>query len=71
MNLTVTVISLALLMALAVLCGWRGARPADIQKGPRMMPWRLLMMICVVAIILFVVHLLNLFGMQTGGAPRY
>lgn len=31
----------ALLMAL--LCGWRGARPADPNKGVRLTPWRPLM----------------------------
>lgn len=71
MNLTATAISLILLLALAVFCGWRGARPANILKGPRMVPWRPLMMICVVAMMLLMVHLLNLLGLQTGAQPRY
>ncbi|MBU4434041.1 MAG: hypothetical protein PSX79_11015 [bacterium] len=71
MNLTATAISLVLLLALAVLCGWRGARPANILKGPRMVPWRPLMMICVVAMMLLTVHLLNLLGLQTGAPARY
>ena len=35
------------------------------------MPWRPLMMLCVVAIMLLTVHLLNLLGMQTGNQTRY
>ena len=27
----------------ALFCGWRGARPADPNKGVRLMPWRPLM----------------------------
>jgi len=71
MDLPVTIIALVILLALAVFCGWRGARPANILKGPRMMPWRPLMMLCVVAILLLTVHLLNLLGMQTGNQTRY
>jgi hypothetical protein len=71
MDLTVTITALIILLALAVFCGWRGARPLNILKGPRLMPWRPLMMLCVVAILLLTVHLLNLLGMQTGNQTRY
>lgn len=71
MDLPVTVIALIVLLTLAVFCGWRGARPADILKGPRMVPWRPLMMACAVAIMLLLVHLLNLLGVQTGAQTRY
>lgn len=71
MDLPFTVIALIVLLPLAVFCGWRGARPADILKGPRMVPWRPLMMVCAVAIMLLLVHLLNLLGVQTGNQTRY
>ncbi|WP_419254865.1 hypothetical protein ACN2C6_05365 [Caulobacter sp. ErkDOM-YI] len=71
MDLPFTVAALVVLLILAVVCGWRGARPANILKGPRMMPWRPLMMVCVVAMMLLLVHLLNLLGMQTGNQTRY
>jgi hypothetical protein len=71
MDLSVTLIALAVLLALAVFCGWRGARPPNVLKGPRLMPWRPLMMVCAVAIMLLTVHLLNLLGMQTGSQTRY
>lgn len=71
MDLPVTITTLVVLLILATVCGWRGARPANILKGPRMMPWRPLMMICVVAAMLLLVHLLNLLGLETGHQARY
>jgi uncharacterized membrane protein len=71
MDLPVTITTLVALLVLAVFCGWRGARPPNVLKGPRLMPWRPLMMLCVVAIMLMTVHLLNLLGMQTGNQTRY
>jgi hypothetical protein len=43
--LIATVILAAGSMAAAVLCGWRGARPANPMKPPRLAPWRLLMLV--------------------------
>ena len=40
------------LAALAGFAGWRGARPPNPLKGPRMIPWRPLMVICATAAIL-------------------
>lgn len=31
------------LLAVAVFAGWRGARPPDLSRGPRLIPWRPLM----------------------------
>ena len=53
--------------AVAVLCGWRGARPADPARGPRLVPWRLLMLFSACGAVLLLVHLLNLLGVRTGG----
>lgn len=39
-------------LVLAAFCGWRGARPVDPLKGPRMMPWRLLMVIFAFGVVL-------------------
>jgi hypothetical protein len=38
--------------ALAVFSGWRGARPPNPLKGPRMIPWRWLMVVSATAAIL-------------------
>lgn len=71
MDLPVTAAAAILFLILAVLFGWLGARPINILKGPRMVPWRPLMMICVVGLMLMIVHLVNLLGVQTGNPPRY
>lgn len=66
-----TLAACALFLVLAIVCGWRGARPINVLKGPRLIPWRPLMMIFVVALMLMLVHLANLLGVQTGNPPRY
>ena len=66
MDLPLTSALLAGLVALAVFCGWRGARPPDPRRGPRLVPWRVLMMLSASGALLFVVHLINLLGVQTG-----
>jgi hypothetical protein len=52
--------------AAAVLCGWLGARPPDPLRGPRLVPYRLLMLLAAAAALLLGVHLLNLAGVSTG-----
>jgi hypothetical protein len=67
MNLTVTLGLMALGAVAAVGCGWMGARPKDYLK-PRIIPWQGLMLVCGIFVLMMTIHLLNLFGMQTGGA---
>lgn len=63
---------LAFAIVLTVFCGWRGARLWDPRKGPRLMPWRFLMVMGAALTLLMVVHLLNLVGLPTGqNQPRY
>ena len=56
---------LACLIA-ATLFGWRGAQPLDIQKGPRLVPWRPMMVASATAAIMLLAHLVNLLGVTTG-----
>jgi hypothetical protein len=65
-NLPVTLLSAAVGIGLTVLCGWRGARPPDVVRGPRMVPWRFLMLLSAAWVLLMVVHLFNLMGVETG-----
>jgi hypothetical protein len=66
MTLPVT-IGLALLFAsLAAFCGWRGARPPNPHAGPRMTPWRFLMIASAAVVLMLVVHVVNLLGATTG-----
>lgn len=66
MTLPATLAVLAALAAIALFCGWRGARPPDLIRGPRMVPWRLLMVSASAGVLIFLVHLVNLLGVTTG-----
>ena len=66
MGATETLISAGLGVVLAVVCGLAGARQFDPRRGPRMIPYRPLMVLAVVWVILMLVHLANLGGVQTG-----
>jgi hypothetical protein len=70
MDLTTTIAAALAALALTVFCGWRGARPINVLKGPRMVPWRVLMLGGAVVTLLLTAHVLNLLGMKTGD-PRY
>ncbi|HTM80218.1 hypothetical protein [Asticcacaulis sp.] len=41
------------------------------HKGPRMVPWSLLMLLFFTATLFLIVHLLNLVGIQTKPPTRY
>jgi len=70
MDLTTTIIAALAALAVTVFCGWRGARPINVLRGPRMIPWRVLMLGGAVVTLLMAAHVLNLLGVKTG-APRY
>ncbi|WP_292230466.1 hypothetical protein [Brevundimonas sp.] len=62
MTLTTTLILLSAAVAVMVFCGWRGARAPDPFKGPRMIPWRFLMIGAAAVAMLLLIHLATLFG---------
>ena len=66
MGLSLTLAVASALAALAVVCAWRGARPPDPLKGPRLVPWRPLMALFAAGALLLLVHLVNLLGFTTG-----
>lgn len=66
MGISVTLSAIAALLALAVFAGWRGARPPNPHKGPRLMPWRFIMLLASACALIVVVHLVNLMGVTTG-----
>lgn len=71
MDLPATLAIGAGLLALTLFAGWRGSRPPNPHRGPRMLPWRLIMLLSAsVLIFVVVVHLLNLMGMTTGQNQR-
>jgi hypothetical protein len=65
-DLTLTLILTAAAVALTVLFGWLGARPLDFRRGPRLAPWRLFMLLGAAAVLVLLVHLVNLAGFTTG-----
>lgn len=64
MNLTNTLILLGVALVVMVFSGWRGARPPDPFKGPRMMPWRFLMLGAAALAMLLLIHVATLLGAE-------
>lgn len=52
------------LAAVAGFAGWRGARPPNPMKGPRMIPWRMIMVFATAAAIGFLFTALGAFGVR-------
>ena len=57
MGLRTAIIIVVALLALAVFSGWRGARLPNPHKGPRMIPWRWIMLLSATAAILVLLEL--------------
>ena len=66
LSFTPTLILTLSLAAAAVFCGWRGARPVDFRRGPRMVPWRALMLLAGALALLLAAHLVSLAGLPIG-----
>ena len=60
MDLNVTIGLSAGLATLAAFAGWRGARPPDPKRGPRLMPWRLVMLLGAAGFVFAAGHLVAL-----------
>ena len=71
MDLPLTLALCAGLAALTVGAGWMGARPPNPLKGPRLIPWRMIMLISAAVLMVMLAHLLNLFGVTTGRGGSY
>ncbi len=61
----ITLFSLGGCIVLAVFANWKAAQPWDDLK-PRVVPWRMVMLLAAFAGILALVHLINLAGGETG-----
>jgi hypothetical protein len=59
MPLTIALSAITLL--LAVFCGWRGARPPDFRAQPRIIPYRLLMLLFGATFLSLLTHLVGFF----------
>jgi hypothetical protein len=65
MSASLTLILLIASVAMVLLAGWRGSRPPDITRGPRMVPWRFLMLVFAALAFLLLIHL----GAEVSGKP--
>ena len=69
MTASVTIALFVSALAFGAFCAWRGAQPPNLIRGPRMIPYRFLMVLSAAAALLFLVHLVNLMGATTGRSP--
>jgi hypothetical protein len=60
MDLPVTAALSLTALALTVLFGWLGARPAKPLSEPRLAPWRVLMVAAFLGTVMLLVHLVQL-----------
>ena len=66
LGLPATLALLALTAAVAAFASRQATRPPNPSRGPRMIPWRGVMLTAVAAGLVLVVHLVNLLGVETG-----
>jgi len=66
MDLRTTLALGAGLAALAAFAGWRGARPPNPMKGPRLIPWRAIMVFAAAAAVILVVQAERAVGLGPG-----
>jgi hypothetical protein len=65
MDMPSTLALAAGLLALAVFAGWRGARPPNPHRGPRLMPWRFIMLAAAACLLPVLAHVAVLAGLTT------
>jgi hypothetical protein len=66
MDLNTTLIAAGFALGALIFFGWRGAKPPDLLRGPRLIPHRMLMLLSAGALLVLLVHLANLVGIRTG-----
>ena len=62
-------LTLALLgagLGVLALAAWRHGRPPEPAKGPRMIPWIMILLVAATWSLVMLVHLANLLGFHTG-----
>ncbi len=71
MDLPLTAILTIVFALFAAGSGYMGARAPDPRRGPRMLPWRFMMLLGVLAVMLLAVHLLTLLGLKHDQPMRF
>lgn len=67
MDMKRTLMLAAAFAAVAVLTGWLGSRPPNPHRGPRLIPWRFLMLLSAAVLLFTLGHAVRLLG---AGAAR-
>ena len=62
MGWTPTLLIAGIALVVALFSGWRGARPPDPVRGPRLIPWQFIMMLAAAAVMLMLAHMAVLAG---------
>lgn len=63
MDISTTLTITVALVGLTAFAAWRGARPPNLIKGPRMIPWRMVMVVSAAVVLYLLVHLAALAGL--------
>lgn len=63
MDLSLTLLISMGLFAVALFAGWRGSRPPNPHRGPRLVPWRLIMVTAAAGLLPLLVHMASLLGL--------
>ena len=71
LSLPVTLIALAVVIAVFVLSRWRAAQPVRPERGPRMVPWTLIAVAMGGIAVILVAHLFELGGMDLSQGRRF
>ncbi len=64
MDVSTTLAITAAFAGLTVFSGWRGSLPPNLIKGPRMIPWRMVMVTSAAVVLVLLVHLASLLGLH-------
>lgn len=65
MDLPATIATAIGLLALTMTAGWLGARPPNVHRGPRMVPWRFVMLLSAAGLLAALTWLASLLGLTT------
>ena len=71
LSLIPTVILLITSVFFTILFGYLGGRTLGAHEGPRMVPWRFLMILTFTVALLMIVHVLTMMGLKTDQPLRF
>jgi len=71
LDLPLTAILTLVFALFAAVSGYMGAKMPDPKRGPRMVPWRFLMLVGVVAVMFLAAHVLTLLGLKHDQPMRF